>query len=38
MFRRVAALAAVPVLTASGLMVPSAAHAAGPTAPVTPCR
>jgi hypothetical protein len=32
MFRRIAALAAVPALTASALLVPSAAQAAGPTA------
>ena len=32
MFRRLAALAAVPVLASSASVVPSAAHAAGPTA------
>ena len=32
MFRRMAALAAVPALAASALLVPSVAHAAGPTA------
>ena len=30
MFSRIAALTAVPALTASALLVPSAAHAAGP--------